>query len=692
MRSTPIAILLGLLALCALPAAAQKVSVKDLSPRYRTWLEEEVGYIISPKEKTVFLQLANDREREMFITAFWKARDKDTNTPENEFKDEHYRRIDYANKNFGRGLKAGGWRSDMGRIYITLGEPKTIERYENENDVYPMIIWFYQGLTSEGLPNAFNVVFFKKDNAGDYILYSPIRDGPQKLMPFYHGDMTNPVQAWGELRQRMPELADVSMSLIPGEYVYGMYPTPASDILISQKIPKLGYESVKDAYAEKLLKYKDIVEVEYTANYIENDALVQVTRDAAGRAFVHYLIEPARLSIERMEGIYRTVFDVNGIVSDASGRTIYQFDRRVPLELTGDQFAKINGRLMSFQDVFPLIEGEYKVSLLWKNTISKEFTSVEATLQIPPARTLTLSAPLLANRIVRNPAFAGQVKPFTVGETQVVASPRNGFMVKDTMTLFCEVSGLTDALKANGSLAITLSRNNEVVAATSKPLAGAPDPLRILEEFPMGNFPPDYYTASVAVLDGAKTEILSSKAPFFITLDASLPRSWIMYAPLPPAADPSYLNIRGMQYFNAGDMARSRPLLEEACRRVPDSVPFAIDLCKILFEAKDYDGLQRVATPFYRDKKNYEFAQYLGDSAQALGRYGEAIDFYKDYLTYFGTNLLVLNAMGDCYVKTGDLAGAITVWRRSLDLNANQPELKKKLADVQDKIKIQESR
>src|SRR5512136_2959771 len=120
MRSKPLVILLAVLALGALPAAAQKVSVKDLPPRYRTWLEEEVVYIISPKEKDVFLQLGNDREREMFITAFWKARDEDPSTPENKFKDEHYRRLEYANKNFGRGRKAGGWRSDMGRIYITL--------------------------------------------------------------------------------------------------------------------------------------------------------------------------------------------------------------------------------------------------------------------------------------------------------------------------------------------------------------------------------------------------------------------------------------------------------------------------------------------------------------------------------------------------------------------------------------------
>ncbi len=689
MRLKSLAILVVTLALAALPAAAQKTAAKDLPPKFRAWLEEEVVYIISPKEKDVFLQLTNDREREMFITAFWKARDEDPTTPENKFKDEHYRRIEYANKNFGRGLKAGGWRSDMGRVYITLGEPKDITRYESETNLYPLQIWFYSGINGAGLPNTFNVVFYKRDGAGDYVLYSPVRDGPQKLMPFYNGDMTNYLQAWGELRQTVdPQVADVAMSLIPGDYVMGMNPTMASDILISQKIPKMGYESVKDAYAENLLKFKDVVEVEYTANYIENDALIQVSRDAAGRAFVHFLIEPARLSIERFEGLYRTVFDVNGIVSDSAGKTVYQFDRRIPIELDGDQFAKIRDRRVSYQDTFPLIEGDYKVSLLWKNTVSKEFTSVEATLKIPPVHTLTLTPPILANRVIRNPAFAGQVKPFTFGETQIVASPRNDFSVQDTLTLFCELGGLTAELKAKGSLSITLVRNNQVVAAITKPLTDAPDPLRVVEDFPLASFPPDYYTANVDLLDSAKTTVLSSKASFYISLNAALPRSWIMYPPMPPASDPSYVDVRGMQYFRTGDAAKAKPLLEEAFRRAPGSAPFALDLCRVLFELKDYDGVRNVATPFYRDKKNYEFAQYLGESSQALSRYGEAIGFYKDYLTYFGTNLIVLNSIGDCYVQTGDLAGAITVWTKSLELNPNQAELKKKLAAIQDKIKV----
>jgi len=85
MRFEAIVLLCGVL-LAGLPAAGQKASVKDLPPRFRAWLEEEVVYIIGPKEKEVFFQLSNDRERDMFIEAFWRARDTDPGTPQNELK------------------------------------------------------------------------------------------------------------------------------------------------------------------------------------------------------------------------------------------------------------------------------------------------------------------------------------------------------------------------------------------------------------------------------------------------------------------------------------------------------------------------------------------------------------------------------------------------------------------------------
>ncbi len=250
-----------------LPASAgvqaKKKTSKDLPPQYRKWLDEEVVYIITPKEKEVFLQLESDRDREIFIKAFWKQRDPTPETEKNEFREEHYRRIAYANQWFGRNSPGPGWRTDMGRIYIILGEPKTIDRFENLTQVFPTVIWFYSGLNSPGLPSSFNVVFFKPEGTSSYVLYSPMKDGPQKLLIHYAGDITDYESSYRELMDIEPVIASVSLSLIPGEPMMTPRPTMSSDILLGNRIPSAPFEKVKSDYAEKLLRYKDVIEVEY---------------------------------------------------------------------------------------------------------------------------------------------------------------------------------------------------------------------------------------------------------------------------------------------------------------------------------------------------------------------------------------------------------------------------------------------
>ncbi|MDH5744945.1 MAG: GWxTD domain-containing protein, partial [Candidatus Aminicenantes bacterium] len=159
-----------------LPLTAQKISIKDLPSKFRKWLEEEAVYIITPKEKDVFLQLETDSERDLFIEAFWKHRDPTPGTPKNEFKEEHYRRIEYANSRFGIGSPKPGWRTDRGRIYIILGEPMSRDVYSSQRELRDTEIWFYQDMTKYGLPLAFNVVFYRKGFSGDFELYSPNND------------------------------------------------------------------------------------------------------------------------------------------------------------------------------------------------------------------------------------------------------------------------------------------------------------------------------------------------------------------------------------------------------------------------------------------------------------------------------------------------------------------------------------
>src|SRR2546423_6538570 len=103
-----------------------KRTLKELDSAYRQWLTEDVTYIISPDERNAFLQLDTNEEREQFIEQFWLRRSSNPDLPENDFKEEHYRRIAYANEHFASGIP--GWKTDRGRMYIMWGPARSEER------------------------------------------------------------------------------------------------------------------------------------------------------------------------------------------------------------------------------------------------------------------------------------------------------------------------------------------------------------------------------------------------------------------------------------------------------------------------------------------------------------------------------------------------------------------------------------
>ena len=150
-----------------------------MSSTYKKWLNEDVRWIITPEELSAFKQLSNDEERDAFIEQFWLRRDPTPDTPENEYKEEHYRRIAYANEHFAAGIP--GWRTDRGRIYIVYGPPDQIESHPSggsyerpmeegggETSTYPFEDWRYRYI--EGVGQEVNLEFVDACMCGDYHL------------------------------------------------------------------------------------------------------------------------------------------------------------------------------------------------------------------------------------------------------------------------------------------------------------------------------------------------------------------------------------------------------------------------------------------------------------------------------------------------------------------------------------------
>jgi GWxTD domain-containing protein len=655
-------------------------SAKALPEEYKKWLLEDVVYIIAPKEKEVYLQLESDRERDIFIETFWKIRDPNPSTPENEFKEEHYQRINYANKYFGREVAIPGWRTDRGRIYIILGPPKDIERYEGQKQLYTTQIWTYPGDPALGLPPQFNVVFYQRNGVGDLVLYSPIADGPSSLIPGFMSDSYNIAAVYNQLKFIDPNVARVSLSLIPGsrEQFDSSQRSFESDLLIATQIPASAYKIVETAYAEKLLRYKDIIEVEYTANYMDSDFLVETIRDSSGIFFVHYAIEPKKLSLEQHDDKFYATLEADGIVSDKDGNTIFQFQKKLPLELNNDQLENIRAKLFSYQDMFPLIPGQYTFSLLLKNTASKEFTSLEKNIEIPSGDSFQIHPFILAYEVKKNSVYRGRTKSFLVGDIQLVPTPRNDFALKDSLNLFFQIHGLREDLKEMGFIEYALYKEEEKVYSSIKKISNYQNIPNFLEVIGLSQFSPASYKVEISLLDENKNKLLAEKDFFYISYSESVPRPWILSQVYSSPTDAVYSNTLGNQLFKAKDLAQATQLLKKAYQAAPESQKYAYDYARILFQANEHEKIKEILIPFVnKDTNDYEFLALLGKACQSLEEYEEAIPYYTQYLNHVGANLPVLNSIGECHYRQGNVAEALVAWDKSLEINPDQEDIKK---------------
>ena len=656
-------------------------------PAYKKWLEEEVAYIMAPIEKDVFLKLETDRERTLFQDAFWKQRDPTPGTPENEFKEEHYRRIKYANRYLGRGTPKQGWRTDRGRIYIILGEPNDIQRFEGQTDVYPSVIWFYQGLTKYGLPPGFNIVFYQKSGIGEYKLYSPLRDGPQALMTAYWGDRTDYLTAYSDLWDVSPLLAQVSMSLIPGEGDASLNrPSLSSDLLL-QRVETAAIRQIEERYAKKFLEYKDIVEVEYTANYIDSDFLVKVIKDRSGFYFVHYAVELSKLSVGQYENKYYANLKLNGTVSNLEGKNVYQFEKNISLDFDEEQVKSIMRQPMLIQDMFPLIPGNYKLSILVKNETSKEFTSLERNLVIPQdEEALQMSSLILGYSIKKSTPQKNRLRPFQAGENQIYFQANRVFLRDDNLIIVFQIHGLSGELREKGEVKFTFLKGGEEFLSKNRKVAEYQDLPNILEQFDLSQFAPAHYRVQVSLfVDGQ--EVLFDSEEFDITHLEAIARPWVYSKISPDTQDPFHFYLIGIQLFNSDKIAEARVHLEKAFQKKPDSVDFALNLAQTYMILNEYKKVESLLFPFMNQPQppKYEVFFIIGKAYQSLGELSKAIEVLDKAISHYGININLLNTIGECYFQLGEPDAALVAWQKSLEISQNQPLIKRNVEALKEK-------
>jgi len=667
----------------ALPAAT--AAKPELPERYKQWLDEEVVYITTSTERDVFQKLTTDRERDLFIEAFWKHRDPTPDSAANEFKTEHYRRIAYANQYLGREAPVPGWKTDRGRMYIILGEPMEKQNFTGRSGLYDCETWFFQGMTDKGLPAGFYLLFFKEHGTGSYRLYSPSHDGPQSLLSGYVGDPSDYVKAYETLREIDVSLAGISVNLVPGEDSGLMLgrPSTSSDILI-QRIDTLPSRTGQEKYARKFLEYKDLVDVEYSANYLDCDSLIKVFREPNGLYFVHYSIEPQRLSVNQYEKKYYATLKVNGRVTTMDGRLVYQYDKTVSLDMDEAQMAEAGRAPFEYHDVFPLVPGDFKLSILVKNEASKEFMSIEQAVRIPEGRAaVQMTQPVLGYKVTRVDPAQRKIKAFKIGPYQIYCQPGRLFTAGDTLAVGFQLNGLSGDLAQNGLVRIAFLKDDKPFREITRKPSDYQDLPDALEQVPLSDFPPAHYKVRVSLLK-AGAEVVSAGEEFDLSYAAALPRPWFHSRVLPAADDPIYDRITGSQLFNLGRYDEALLFHEKAHRARPDSVEAAYGLAQVYAALGRYPQAVRLLTPFLGKTPSpaYEIYVLAGEALRKSGDFAKAVEVLDQAVAHYGVNASVLNAIGESYLGLGKRAEALASFDKSLQLSPEQPEVRKKAEEL----------
>jgi GWxTD domain-containing protein len=364
--------LLGLCWITLCPAHAADPS-RNLPPHYRHWLNEEVNYIISTDERKAFLALTTDKERDHFIEYFWDLRKPDPRSETNTYREEHYRRLAYANQMFGHSMLGDGWHTDMGQIYITLGAPKQKADYQTGQNVKEMQIWFYQSETPV-LPPYFYIVFYKRSPIDEYTLYSPYQDGPVRLVTTLE-NMNDQKKSLDIIRKSMgDEVARTTLTLLPSEPVdFSTYnPSLTSDVLLSNirglRDNPLTLKNIKERRMNEQVTTRLLVGAEQT------ELQTAVFRGQDHRSTVHYLLrfrEPEATligAIGKDQMGYKLMLETT--VTTSAGKPAYRDQSSLNEVLSADQAEAARHQSFGAAGRLPLVTGKYKLLVTLTNQLN----------------------------------------------------------------------------------------------------------------------------------------------------------------------------------------------------------------------------------------------------------------------------------------------------------------------------------
>jgi GWxTD domain-containing protein len=514
---------------------AQKALHQELSDHDKVWLNQEVPYIITDDEKKAFLSLGNEEERDAFIESFWQRRNPNPDSPENEYREEHYRRIAYANEHFAAGKP--GWKTDRGHIYIAFGPADSIDSHPSggtyerpidegggETSTFPFEVWHYRYL--EGIGENIDIEFVDTCMCGDYH-FTIDRSEKDALLHVPGAGLTQ----W----ESMNKGDKTDRFKGSGLESLGSGPNGAQNqgkefdrIELAAKLfapPPQQFKDL-DALTETHILSGPVFPFDVRTDFIkitDNTDLVPITLQIKNRD----------ITFQTKDGVSQGKVNILGKVTTIMHKTVQTFEDTVSVTEPSELLEKSLDKSYVYWKALPLQPGLYRLDIAIKDVNNADHLGLYGkSLPVPSYddEKLGTSSLILADKMnaVSSREIGGG--DFVIGNTYVrprvsinAATPVS-FKRNQDLNFWMQVYnlGIDDSTKSNSatvSYEISDSASGSVILQKdleSKDLGAHSDQLTVERSVPLAGLPPGKYKVTVKVNDAISKQVIAQSAPFVV--------------------------------------------------------------------------------------------------------------------------------------------------------------------------------
>jgi GWxTD domain-containing protein len=515
--------------------AAQKAVKQELKGAYKTWLDQDVAYIISDEERKAFKTLSNDEERDAFIENFWLRRNPNPDSPENEFREEHYRRIAYANDRFAAGKP--GWKTDRGHIYIAFGEPDSKDSHPSggayqrpteegggETSTFPFEIWHYRYI--EGVGENIDLEFVDTCQCGDYH-FTVDRSEKDALLHVPGAGLTQ-YEEMGQAKKADRFKGNLE-SLGNGPLASATQGKEFDRIELAAKVfapPPVKFKDMENFISEHKLLSGPVFPFDVRTDFVkvtESTVLVPITLQIKNRD----------ITFVTKDGVSMGVVNVLGKVTTIMHKTVQTFEDTVEVNEPAELLQKSLDRPSIYWKALPLLPGLYRLDIVIKDVNNPDHIGIYGkSLEVPTYHDekLATSSLILADQM--NEVSSREIGSgnFVIGNTFIrprvspnVATPVS-FKRGQQLNFWMQVYnlGIDEATKSNQATVtyqITDMAANTVVLekqVESKDLGLHSDQVTVEKTVSIAGLQPGKYKVTIKVNDGISKQEIAQSAPFVV--------------------------------------------------------------------------------------------------------------------------------------------------------------------------------